>query len=114
MCDVWGVSGCASSLLCLTRGIHAHGHTQTAFRSPASLARLLQCTRLLEVFVTSFVFVESCQGGTACDKLEGADPPVLAKLVQELATERVTEKTATAGVEGVQPDLEAKLKKLIR
>lgn len=54
------------------------------------------------------------QGGAACDKLEGADPPALAKRVQELANERVPEKMETGGTGGMQPDLEAKLKKLIR
>jgi len=50
----------------------------------------------------------------ACGKIEGADPPALAKRVQELANQRVDEKAKGEGVEGMQPELRAKLKKLIR
>jgi len=54
------------------------------------------------------------QDGVACGKIEGADPPALAKRVQELANQRVDEKAKGEGVEGMQPELRAKLKKLIR
>lgn len=50
----------------------------------------------------------------ACGKIEGADPPTLAKRVQELAAERVAEKAKADGLDGMQPELQAKLKKLIR
>lgn len=48
------------------------------------------------------------------DKIEGADPPALAKRVQELSNERVSEKTEGTGTEGVSAELQAKLKQLIR
>lgn len=56
------------------------------------------------------------QNGVACGKIEGADPPILAKRVQELAAERVAEKAKGKGdgVDGLDPELQAKLKKLIR
>lgn len=54
------------------------------------------------------------QNGVACGKVEGADPPTLAKRVQELAAERVTEKAKGDGADTMQPELKAKLKKLIR
>lgn len=56
------------------------------------------------------------QNGVACGKIEGADPPTLAKRVQELAAERVAEKAdgEGGGLDQMQPELQAKLKKLIR
>lgn len=55
------------------------------------------------------------QGGVAYGKVEGADPPVLAKRVQELANERLPDKEAVGdGAGGVEPELQAKLKRLIR
>lgn len=60
-------------------------------------------------FATSVV-----QGGVACGKIEGADPPALAKRVQELANEHVAEKGEGGKVDGVEPALQAKLKKIIR
>ena len=57
----------------------------------------------------------AAQGGLTYGKVEGADPPVLAKRVQELANERLPDKEAVAdGAEGVEPELAAKLKRLIR
>lgn len=54
------------------------------------------------------------QGGVACGKIEGADPPALAKRVQEFANERVVDKAEGAGAEGMKPELKARLRKLIR
>lgn len=54
------------------------------------------------------------QGDAVSGKLEGADPPALAKRVQELANERVSEKAAVGSALGVEPQLQAKLRKLIR
>eukprot|EP00904_Undaria_pinnatifida_P001553 jgi/Undpi1/11399/HiC_scaffold_30.g13696.m1 len=61
--------------------------------------------------VPTFVLLK---GGLTYGKVEGADPPVLAKRVQELANERLPDKEAVAdGAEGVEPELAAKLKRLI-
>ena len=54
------------------------------------------------------------QNGVECGRIEGADPPTLAKRVQELAAEHVAEQAKGDGVDGMQPELQAKLKKLIR
>lgn len=54
------------------------------------------------------------QNGVACGKIEGADPPTLAKRVQELAAERVADKATEDGLDGMQPELRAKLGKLVR
>lgn len=53
------------------------------------------------------------QGGAACGRIEGADPPTLAKRVQELANEHVPQKSKGDGVEEMQPELKAKLKSII-
>lgn len=53
------------------------------------------------------------QGGAACGRIEGADPPTLAQRVQELANEHVAQKSKGDGVEGMQPELKAKLKSII-
>lgn len=54
------------------------------------------------------------QGGAACGRIEGADPPTLAKRVQELANEKAAQQKAKGdGVEGMQPELKAKLKSII-
>ena len=65
---------------------------------------------------TAVRFSRGCgvQNGVACGKVEGADPPTLAKRVQELAAERVAEKAEGGGKDGMEPELQAKLKKLIR
>ncbi|CBJ49167.1 glutaredoxin [Ectocarpus siliculosus] len=61
--------------------------------------------------VPTFVLVK---GGAACGRIEGADPPTLAKRVQELANEHVAQqKSKGDGVEGMQPELKAKLKSII-
>eukprot|EP00903_Cladosiphon_okamuranus_P009420 g8984.t1 len=60
--------------------------------------------------VPTFVLLKN---GVACGKIEGADPPTLAKRVQELATEHIADKTAGDGLDGMQLELKAKLKKLI-
>ncbi|CAB1105138.1 unnamed protein product [Ectocarpus sp. CCAP 1310/34] len=53
-------------------------------------------------------------GGAACGRIEGADPSTLAKRVQELANEQVAQQKAKGdGVEGMQPELKAKLKSII-
>lgn len=54
------------------------------------------------------------KAGVTCGKIEGADPPTLAKRVQDLANEPVTGESKAEGVDGVQPEMQAKLKKLIR
>lgn len=59
----------------------------------------------------------SAQAGAVCDKVEGADPPALAKRIQEFANERVPEKGADGGADGaagLPSDLRSKLKSLIR
>lgn len=57
----------------------------------------------------------AAQEGVMFGKVEGADPPVLAKRVQELANERLADKEAVGdGAGGVEPELQAKLKRLIR
>lgn len=54
------------------------------------------------------------KAGVPCGKIEGADPPTLAKRVQELANEPAPSESKQEGVDGVHPELQAKLKKLIR
>lgn len=57
----------------------------------------------------------TAQGGVVFGKVEGADPPVLAKRVQELANERLPDKQAVRDAAGgLEPELRAKLKRLIR
>lgn len=57
----------------------------------------------------------AAQEGVTFGKVEGADPPFLAKRVQELANERLSDKEAVGdGAGGVEPELQAKLKRLIR
>lgn len=61
--------------------------------------------------VPTFVLLK---GGVVFGKVEGADPPVLAKRVQELANERLADKEAVGdGAGGLEPELRAKLKRLI-
>ncbi|CAM9742590.1 unnamed protein product [Scytosiphon promiscuus] len=61
--------------------------------------------------VPTFVLLKA---GVPCGKIEGADPPVLAKRVQELASEPTASGSKEEGADRVlQPELHAKLKKLI-
>ena len=51
----------------------------------------------------------------ACGKLEGADPPTLAKRMQEFANERVRSDAPEAGrTDGISAELQTKLQKLTR
>ncbi|CAM9108138.1 unnamed protein product [Ascophyllum nodosum] len=68
--------------------------------------------RLEIAMVPSFVLMK---GTVACGKLEGADPPTLAKRMQEFANERVRSDAPEAGrTDGISAELQTKLQKLTR
>lgn len=106
MKSIRSLSGVNRSLLRFSRSLHP---VVIVFGVRALLLSLGTLTPTLTRALTSVV-----QEGVACGKIEGADPPALAKRVQELANERVAEKGKGEKVGGVEPALQAKLKKIIR